>query len=68
MAPRRAADGESALASPVFDASGAAVGAIAVVISSGGDLTPEAARDPVREAARAISRELGADVWPPRSG
>ncbi|MDT5103748.1 MAG: hypothetical protein QOI25_1261 [Mycobacterium sp.] len=58
--------GESALASPVFDSSGEAVGAIGVVIQSGGDLAHHEARDVVRETARALSRELGAAAWPPR--
>ena len=58
--------GESALASPVFDSSGAAVGAIGVVIASGGDLALHDARGVVRETARALSRELGAEAWPPR--
>ena len=58
--------GESALASPVFDSSGAAVGAIGVVIPSGSDLARHEARDTVRETARALSRELGAGTWPPR--
>lgn len=58
--------GESALASPVFDATGEAIGAIGVVMQSGGDLGDHTAIDPVRETARALSRELGADTWPPR--
>jgi DNA-binding IclR family transcriptional regulator len=58
--------GESALASPVFDSSGDAVGAIGVVIASGGDLALHEARALVRETARALSRELGAETWPPR--
>ena len=58
--------GESALASPVFDSSGDAVGAIGVVIPSGSDLARHEARDTVRETARALSRELGAATWPPR--
>jgi DNA-binding IclR family transcriptional regulator len=58
--------GESGLASPVFDSSGTAAGAIGVVIASGGDLAHHDARDAVREAARAISRALGAESWPPR--
>jgi DNA-binding IclR family transcriptional regulator len=58
--------GESALAGPVFDSSGTAVGAIGVVIPSGGDLARHDARDVVRETARALSRELGAEAWPPR--
>jgi DNA-binding IclR family transcriptional regulator len=58
--------GESALASPVFDSSGDAVGAIGVVIASGSDLALHEARALVRETARALSRELGAETWPPR--
>ena len=55
--------GEGALASPVFDSWGAAVGAIGVVV-------PPVRRthdpgDLVRETARALSRELGASSWPP---
>ncbi len=57
--------GESGLASPVFDATGTAVGAIAVVIPSGNSVHRADIRDAVRETARAISRELGAQVWPP---
>jgi DNA-binding IclR family transcriptional regulator len=58
--------GESSLASPIFDSYGEAVGAIGAVISSGGDITGHEAGDLVREAARAVSRELGAGAWPPR--
>jgi DNA-binding IclR family transcriptional regulator len=58
--------GESSLASPVFDSFGEAVGAIGVVIPSGGDLARHEARDLVRDTARAVSRELGAVAWPPR--
>lgn len=57
--------GESALASPVFDSSGTAVGAIAVVMTSGNSIAGHGAGDAVREAARAVSRELGAQAWPP---
>jgi DNA-binding IclR family transcriptional regulator len=57
--------GESALASPVFDAAGDTVGAIGVVIQSGGPLENHVAREAVRETARALSRELGAQAWPP---
>jgi DNA-binding IclR family transcriptional regulator len=59
--------GESAVASPVFDSWGTVVGAIGVVIPSGGDVTRHEARDVVRETARALSRELGAQSWPPRA-
>ena len=58
--------GESSLASPVFDSYGEAVGAIGVVVPSGGDLERHEASDLVRETARAVSRELGAPSWPPR--
>ncbi len=58
--------GESSLASPVFDSFGEVVGAIGVVIPSGGELAGHEARDLVRETARAVSRELGAQAWPPR--
>ena len=60
--------GESAVAAPVFDTSGSVVGAIGVVSSSGGRPIPASARTAVREAARAISRELGAPHWPARAG
>jgi len=58
--------GESSLASPVFDSYGEAVGAIGVVVPSGGDLKGTDVSDLVRETARAVSRELGASSWPPR--
>ncbi len=53
--------GEGAVASPVFD-SGGIVGAIGVVVSGAADSDPG---DLVRETARALSRELGAQTWPP---
>jgi DNA-binding IclR family transcriptional regulator len=56
--------GESSLAAPVFDATGAAVGAIAVVLPSSDWPPPASMHDDVREAARNISRELGAPGWP----
>jgi DNA-binding IclR family transcriptional regulator len=58
--------GESSLASPIFDTYAEAIGAIGVVIPSDGDASSHDARDLVREAARSVSRELGAAVWPPR--
>jgi DNA-binding IclR family transcriptional regulator len=58
--------GETAIASPVFDSSGTAIGAIAVVITSGSPDEHHGARNAVRETARALSRELGAEAWPPR--
>jgi DNA-binding IclR family transcriptional regulator len=58
--------GESSLASPIFDSYAEAIGAIGVVIPSDGDTSRHDARDLVREAARSVSKELGAAVWPPR--
>ena len=56
--------GESSIAAPVFDATGAAVVAIGIVLPSS-DWPPSAStHDDVREAARNISRELGAPGWP----
>jgi DNA-binding IclR family transcriptional regulator len=59
--------GESSIAAPIFDHSGHAVGAIGIV----GDTDRIMPRGPARqlssavsEAARAISRELGASRWP----
>ena len=59
--------GESSIASPIFDHSGHAVGAIGVV----GDTERIMPRRPakqltpaVAEAARGVSRELGATRWP----
>ena len=59
--------GESSLAAPIHDSSGHAVGAIGVV----GDTERILPRGPARglsqavtEAARSISRELGAGRWP----
>jgi DNA-binding IclR family transcriptional regulator len=59
--------GESALAGPVFDASGTAIGAIGLVIPSSNWPADPTSRDATREAARAISRELGATTWPNRT-
>ncbi|MBB2891541.1 IclR family transcriptional regulator domain-containing protein [Flexivirga oryzae] len=53
--------GESAVASPIFDTSGSVVGAIGVVLSGASTKDPA---DEVRSAARAVSRELGAQSWP----
>src|SRR3954454_9264218 len=58
--------GESSRASPVFDSYGEAVGAIGVVVPSGGDPEASEVSDLVRDTARAVSRELGATAWPPR--
>jgi len=59
--------GESALAGPVFDASGTPVGAIGLVIPSSNWPADPTSRDATREAARAISTELGATTWPNRT-
>jgi DNA-binding IclR family transcriptional regulator len=63
--------GESSLAAPIFDHSGHAVGAIGVV----GDTERILPRGPARglsaavvEAARGVSRELGARRWPGNTG
>ena len=56
--------GEGAVASPVFDSWGDVVGAIGVVVSGSTEPDPG---DQVRETARALSRELGAQAWPPPS-
>jgi DNA-binding IclR family transcriptional regulator len=59
--------GESSVAGPIFDHAGHAVGAIGVVDATerlyGRSLTKGVAAG-VSEAARAISRELGAARWP----
>jgi DNA-binding IclR family transcriptional regulator len=58
--------GESAVAAPIFDSTGTVVGAIGLVEPSRGRAFPAASRTGVRDAARAISRELGATTWPVR--
>jgi DNA-binding IclR family transcriptional regulator len=45
--------------------SGAPVGAIGLVVPSANWPVDQAASDALRDAARAISRELGAMSWPP---
>ena len=59
--------GESSIAAPIFDHSGHAVGAIGIV----GDTERIMPRGPAKqlasaaiEAARGVSRELGASRWP----
>jgi DNA-binding IclR family transcriptional regulator len=56
--------GESSVAAPVFDAAGATVGALAVVVPSSEWPPSAGVHDDVREAARNVSRELGAPGWP----
>jgi DNA-binding IclR family transcriptional regulator len=56
--------GEAGIAAPIFDASGAAVGAIGIVLPAA-DWPPTGSTfTAVREAARNISRELGSPRWP----
>ncbi|MCO5985515.1 hypothetical protein NE235_05275 [Actinoallomurus spadix] len=56
--------GECGLAAPIFDGSRTVVGAIGVVVPKLEWPAPGTAAGTVREAARAISRELGAPGWP----
>ena len=56
--------GECGLAAPVFDATSTVVGAIGVVVPSSDWPVEPAVVEAVRAAARAVSRELGAPVWP----
>jgi DNA-binding IclR family transcriptional regulator len=56
--------GESSVAAPIFGAHGIAVGAIAVVLPTTEWPVGEPVLDALREAARNISRELGAARWP----
>lgn len=56
--------GESSVAAPIFGAYGGAVGAIGVVLPTTDWPVGETVRDALREAARNISRELGAPRWP----
>jgi DNA-binding IclR family transcriptional regulator len=59
--------GESSIASPIFDHSGHAVGAIGIVGDTDRIMprgAPRQLASAVVEAARGISRELGASRWP----
>jgi DNA-binding IclR family transcriptional regulator len=59
--------GESSIAGPIFDHSGHAVGAIGIVGDTDRVMARSAAKQlsgAVAEAARGISRELGASRWP----
>lgn len=56
--------GESSIAAPIFGAQGVAIGALAVVLPTTDWPVGEVVRDALREAARNISRELGAARWP----
>lgn len=57
--------GESSVAAPIFGAHATAIGAISVVLPTTDWPVGEGVRDALREAARNISRELGAARWPP---
>ena len=61
----RRCSASAGLASPLFDSSGTVAGAIGIVVPTGAWPVDDSTRDAVREAARAISRELGAGAWPP---
>jgi DNA-binding IclR family transcriptional regulator len=59
--------GESSVAAPIFGGYGTAVGAIGVVFPTTDWPVSESVLDALREAARNISRELGATRWPATS-
>jgi DNA-binding IclR family transcriptional regulator len=56
--------GESSVAAPIFGVHGIAIGAISVVLPTTDWPVSEGVLDILREAARNISRELGAARWP----
>ena len=56
--------GESSVAAPIFGAHNTTVGAIGVVLPTTDWPVGEPVLDALREAARNISRELGANRWP----
>jgi DNA-binding IclR family transcriptional regulator len=56
--------GESSLAAPIFGDYGTALGAIGVVLPTTDWPVSDSVLDAIREAARNISRELGAARWP----
>ena len=58
--------GECGIAAPVFDSHAGVVGAIGVVVPAAAWPVEPSTKDAVREAARAVSRELGAPGWPSR--
>lgn len=60
--------GECSVAATIFDASGEAAGAIALVVPAARWPLEQEAVDALRDTARTVSRELGAPVWPPRRG
>jgi len=58
--------GESSIAAPVVDGSGAVIAAVAIVLPSSEWPPEDNVLNDLRETARNISRELGATAWPPR--
>ena len=58
--------GESSVAVPVTGEGGRVIGALGIVLPSEQGPAGEPALRDLRDAARAISRELGAPGWPPR--
>ena len=56
--------GESSVAAPIFGPYGSTVGAIGVVLPTSDWPVNDAMLDALREAARNVSRELGASRWP----
>ena len=57
--------GESSVAAPIVDRSGAVIAAVAVVLPTSEFPPEDGVLNDLRETARNISRELGASVWPP---
>ena len=57
--------GESSIAAPVVDRSGAVIAAVAIVLPSSEWPPEDNVLNDLRETARNISRELGATAWPP---
>jgi DNA-binding IclR family transcriptional regulator len=56
--------GESSVAAAVFDATGLAVGAVAIVVPTTEWPVDDTAVEAVRATARTLSRELAAQQWP----
>jgi DNA-binding IclR family transcriptional regulator len=57
--------GECGVAAPIASTGGEVTGAVGLVVPSGEWPLSATAVDALRAAARAVSRELGAPVWPP---
>jgi DNA-binding IclR family transcriptional regulator len=58
--------GEASVAAPICDDEGDVIAAIAVVLPASEWPPTDQAMNDLREAARNVSRELGAPAWPPR--